>query len=560
MLRKKQRRQIDRLSLNIDIATSTAIRWTGVSIAILQVIYLFGTAFNNAFYLHRPPLYSMYTPAITILLMAMIFLLVVNIIALSRQFMTRREGHIYILSYYLSLIIFTLCVYNANRDAVLTVLWIILLSTTGIIYGRKRFAIGVAAMSVSIILGMWLVPYPTDRKVAMIIILLLSIFASYFFYRYREAGLVELKNYNLLKRRERLQTRRLRVVVNNLKDALISVGTDNIIRLYNSAALSLFDTNSDLIGVNADTVMPLCNENGDHVRLSDIIKNVNHDSEREDLLLVYDDGQKINLHLSVLPIKNQFSVRKDQRIEGAIIIARDITKQKSLDDEKDEFISVVSHELRTPVAIAEGALSNLQFLIAHKANPETFSKTLDAAHNQILYLGQMVNDLSTLSRAQRGVYMDNEDIDIETFMKSLESKYAKSAAEHQLKYITKIAVKGKVIVPSMAIEEIMQNLITNAIKYTDKGSVTVGIMPVSGSAHHAKFYVRDTGIGISKSDMPHLFQRFWRSEDYRTRKTSGTGLGLHVVDQLAGKIGTKVIVHSEINEGSTFSFILPIKR
>lgn len=560
MLQRKQGRQLDQMSLNIDIATSTAIRWTGVSIAILQIIYLFGTVINNIFCQHQAPLYSMYTPAITILLTAMICLLLVNIVSLARRFMTRREGHIYVLSYYLSLIVFTLCVYNQNRDAVLTVLWIILLATTGIIYGRKRFTIGAIVMASSVGLGMWLVPYPTDRKAAMVIIILLSIFASYFFYRYREAGLVELKNYNLLKRRERLQTRRLRVVVNNLKDALISVGTDNIVRLYNSAALSLFDTNRDLIGVNADTIMPLCNENGDQVRLSDIIKGVRTDSEREDLLLVYDDGQKINLHLSILPIKNQFSVRKDQRIEGAIVIARDITKQKSLDDEKDEFISVVSHELRTPVAIAEGALSNLQFLIAHNADPETFSKTLDAAHNQVLYLGQMVNDLSTLSRAQRGVYMDNEDIDIETFMKSLEGKYTKSASERNLKYITKIGVKGKVVVPSMAIEEIMQNLITNAIKYTDKGSVTVGVAPVDGSKHHAKFYVQDTGIGISKSDMTHVFQRFWRSEDYRTRKTSGTGLGLHVVNQLAQKIGTNVVVHSELNKGSTFSFVLPVKK
>ena len=208
------------------------------------------------------------------------------------------------------------------------------------------------------------------------------------------------------------------------------------------------------------------------------------------------------------------------------------------------------------MAIAEGALSNLQFLLQKKADPAVFGKTLDAAHNQILYLGQIVNDLSTLSRAQRGVYMDNEDINIENFMNSLISKYQGEADKRGLYLKHNINTKGTVSVPSMAIEEIMQNILTNALKYTKTGGVTIGVEPGSDSKH-VKFYVKDTGIGISKSDMPHVFQRFWRSEDYRTRETSGTGLGLHVVDQLARKIGTQIRIESELNQGSCFSFELP---
>lgn len=552
--------KVKHLSPNVDRATLNAIRWTGVSIVLLQIVYLLGTIINNTFFLHKPPLYLMHTPAISLVLVAMLGLLAVNIIGIHQKSITKRASAFFIISYYMSLIIFTLCVANQNRDAVMTILWVILLATTGIIFGRKMYSIGAVVMCMSLLASCLLLGYTLERRYALLIIMLLSIFASYFFYSYRESGLVELKNYNFLKRRERLQTKRLRVVVNNLKDALISVGADNIVRLYNSAALSLFDTNRDLMGMNVDSIVKLCNENGDPVKLSEIVQTVHNDSERDDLLLVYSDNQKINLHLSILPIKNQFNLGRDQSSSDSfIIMARDITKQKSLDDEKDEFISVVSHELRTPVAIAEGALSNLQFLILHNSDPKTFSKTLDAAHDQILYLGQMVNDLSTLSRAQRGVYMDDEDIDIDAFMSSLPSKYEKSARDKNLKFITKVDAHGKVIVPSMVIEEIMQNLITNAVKYTDKGSVTVGVTMVEGNKHHARFYVRDTGIGISKSDIGHVFQRFWRSEDYRTRKTSGTGLGLHVVNQLAQKIGTNIIVHSELNKGSEFSFILPAK-
>ena len=130
----------------------------------------------------------------------------------------------------------------------------------------------------------------------------------------------------------------------------------------------------------------------------------------------------------------------------------------------------------------------------------------------------------------------------------------------QLRLIAYINVNGKVTVPSMVIEEIMQNLITNAIKYTEKGSVTIGVEPIAGDDTHARFYVKDTGIGISKSDMEHIFQRFWRSEDYRTRQTNGTGLGLHVVDQLATKSGAKVDVISQLNGGSKFRIVLPVRK
>ena len=104
----------------------------------------------------------------------------------------------------------------------------------------------------------------------------------------------------------------------------------------------------------------------------------------------------------------------------------------------------------------------------------------------------------------------------------------------------------------------MQNLITNAIKYTHKdGSVLIG---TKLKKDHIEFYVRDTGIGISKSDQSHIFQRFWRSEEYRARETSGTGLGLHIVQQLADKIGTEVKFESRLNHGSNFYFSLPVVK
>lgn len=351
----------------------------------------------------------------------------------------------------------------------------------------------------------------------------------------------------------------LRTVVNNIREALICISDDGKITLYNAAALDMLDTNRNLIGATADDLFHLVDSHNDPIPLSEVIRGVELAIERTDLKLEDAEDHYINLRLNIIPIKQGYTSAKPKS-GGTIVMAADITREKSLDDERDEFIAVVSHELRTPVAIAEGALSNLQLLLKRGGDPKLFSSTLNSAHKQILYLGQMVNDLSTLSRAQRGLYMDDDEIDIISFIQSLYQKYHGDAEEKHLILIADAEVNGKVIVPNMVIEEIMQNMITNAIKYTSNGKVVVGAMPSPKKAGYVRFYVKDSGIGISPEDQKHIFERFWRSEDYRTRKTSGTGLGLHVVDQLAQKINARVEVESKLNVGSTFSIDLPLKR
>ena len=143
----------------------------------------------------------------------------------------------------------------------------------------------------------------------------------------------------------------------------------------------------------------------------------------------------------------------------------------------------------------------------------------------------------------------------------MKAKYLADADSRHIKLIatTKVNQHDQVLIPNMVIEEIMQNLISNAIKYTpDNGTVSIGADYLGETRKRVIFYVKDTGIGISKSDQAHIFEKFWRSEDYRTRKTSGTGLGLHVVDQLAKKANLTINVDSEFGKGSKFSFTLPV--
>jgi PAS domain S-box-containing protein len=358
------------------------------------------------------------------------------------------------------------------------------------------------------------------------------------------------------KAQEALQRDRVLTIINNMSDAVFSTDTKGVIRVYNASSLNLLDTNIDLNGREIDDVLKLTDQENSKISILDQLANTKTVQKRDDLDYSYDDGEKIRLEITFSPIRSSFSKsKKTQTRDGYIIIMRDVTKAKSLEEERDEFISVVSHELRTPITIAEGTISNVQMMMDHPdITNDMLKNSINLAHDQVIFLASMVNDLSTLSRAERGVADSAEDIDVRELAHKLIVKYTDEANERGLHLDLDIQSKvGSVRASRLYLEELLQNLITNSLKYTKKGSVTIIIKKESGNI---KFSIKDTGIGISKTDQIKIFNKFYRSEDYRTRETGGTGLGLYIAAKLSKKLGTKIQMTSRLNFGSTFSITL----
>lgn len=546
-------------------------RYPKLNSRLLHAVWLFSLVVATLIVIYSAFIYSSNAEAptpfysdIAMFLSASTFALLAIIQAIVRR-SSRRSAVIGMALTYVVASFCAVCIIG-DRPAVY-VFGVILIFVTELVLGKRAmicgliyFTIVMASFGVSFDFMMHPDDGTHERLVSILISTIMMAGTAAVLTWLKTSNLVRIELYEDLKTREELQSRRLETVINSLNDAVLGVDTnDDTIRLYNAATLSLLDTNKDILGLKIDGLFRLTDENGAPLSFAKLIHGSKKVVERSDLIHTYESGQKINLYISISPIRDAFNDADQSDLEGVIVIIRDITKQKSLDDERDEFIAVVSHELRTPVAIAEGALSNIQFLLEKGGNVESLEKTLDDAHQQVLFLSQMVNDLSTLSRAQRGINLEPENIDIKSFLGELHGKYAGDAKKHHLKLELDSHVTGEVRTPRMAIEEVMQNLITNAIKYTAEGSVTIGAHRVdSPNGPEVEFSVRDTGIGISKSDQAHVFRRFWRSEDYRTRETNGTGLGLHVVQQLSSKMSTVIELKSRINHGSTFSFRLPL--
>lgn len=357
----------------------------------------------------------------------------------------------------------------------------------------------------------------------------------------------------LVRRSGTIDHERLNSLINSMADGVLATDAEGKIVLDNGAALNILDVNSTVKGKMLSRVMVMVDKNNQPVDLHSLIQTVKTQQTSRDYRLTYPDGSTINLYFSIAPVHLGFG----GGMQGFVVLLRDITREKSLEEERDEFISVVSHELRTPIAIAEGNLSNALF-IAEKA-PNHDPAVVDAlrqAHDQTTFLASMINDLATLSRAERGkLEVELEAINVHEMIQELFKNYTPEAQNKGLTLQVALDPSLELLSSSrLYVREILQNFITNAIKYTEKGSVTIGARPKNNGV---EFYVQDTGIGISKSDKEKVFDKFFRSEDFRTRQNNGTGLGLYVTMKLARLIYAEIDLESELNKGSTFRIFIP---
>jgi len=356
---------------------------------------------------------------------------------------------------------------------------------------------------------------------------------------------------------EKLEADRLMTIINNMTDAAIVTNARGKIQLFNSASLDLLDTNANLKGRSISEFLRLSDQSDSKLSILDLLTNANRTTTRDDLNHNYTDGEKVRLNLIYSPIRSSYNPdTKTQERGGYVLIMRDITKAKSLEEERDEFISVVSHELRTPVTIMEGALSNLIVMLEKSGGDKKSIGMVTTAHDQAIYLAKMINDLSTLSRAERGAYADPEWIDNRELAEKLHQVYQKDAAKKGLRFDLDLGVRlGGVYTSRLYVEELLQNFITNAIKYTRQGGLTLSMKVADGKITYT---IKDTGIGLSRSDQSKVFLKFYRSEDYRVRETPGTGLGLYTASKLAKRLGTEIQFKSRLNHGSEFGFSLPL--
>ena len=234
------------------------------------------------------------------------------------------------------------------------------------------------------------------------------------------------------------------------------------------------------------------------------------------------------------------------------------TKLKYLDKQKNEFISVAAHELRAPMTAIKGFLSMIMEGDAGRINDKVKDYLAEAVQGNDRLI-RLVNNMLNVSRIEEGrmVYkMGN--INLAKAAETVFNEFKITAQDKKLKISLNISsgLKDKVNVDQDRIHEVISNLISNAIKYTDKGSISINLSQPDKNT--VRLEVKDTGLGISEEEQKKLFEKFVQTSS-GAGKQMGSGLGLYITKLLVEKFGGKLGLESEESKGSTFWFELPVK-
>jgi len=252
------------------------------------------------------------------------------------------------------------------------------------------------------------------------------------------------------------------------------------------------------------------------------------------------------------PLYNQTYIR------GAVAVLRDMTEERRLDKLRKDFIANVSHELRTPIAMLQGYSEAIIDDIA--SSDEEKKEIAQVIYDESLRMGRLVNELLDLARMEAGhISLNLEIVEIEPLVDRIVRKFQGLAKEKQISLsCSKNGILGTLNLDPDRIEQVLTNLIDNAIRHTEEGgNVTLKVVSTQSGL---QFDVQDSGSGIPEEDLPFVFERFYKADKARTRGRSGTGLGLAIAKNIVDAHQGDISVHSKINEGTTFSFFIPRKN
>ncbi|TFB23938.1 HAMP domain-containing protein [Filobacillus milosensis] len=246
------------------------------------------------------------------------------------------------------------------------------------------------------------------------------------------------------------------------------------------------------------------------------------------------------------------------KARGAVGIIRDMTEERQLDKLRKDFLANVSHELRTPISMMQGYSEAIVDDIAE--SKEEKQELARIIYDESLRMGRLVNELLDLARMEAGhISIQKEPVSVKPYVERIIKKFHTIMEEQNIKLEKKIPIDLTYSFDPDRIEQVLTNLIDNALRHTPKdGKLSVIIEEVNQEMF---VHIQDNGSGIPEEDLPFIFERFYKSDKARTRngKKKGTGLGLSIAKHIVEAHGGTIYAKSKESEGTTFIFTIPLK-
>ncbi|GEB77109.1 ATP-binding protein [Sporolactobacillus inulinus] len=244
-----------------------------------------------------------------------------------------------------------------------------------------------------------------------------------------------------------------------------------------------------------------------------------------------------------------------EKVRGSVAVLRDMTEERHNDQMIRSFVANVSHELRTPIAMMQGYSEAIIDDIAESVQDKKDMAQIIVDESK--RMGRLVNELLDLAKLEAGHFqLDRHKVTLGDFFKHNITKFSKLASDTKIKIQSDLEGIGKTkfFMDPDRVEQVMTNLIDNAIRHTREGGfVTVKARIETDRLH---VWITDSGVGIAKEDIPFVFERFYKADKARTRGKAGTGLGLAIAKHIVEAHGGEITVNSIKGEGTTFQFTL----
>ncbi len=353
-------------------------------------------------------------------------------------------------------------------------------------------------------------------------------------------------------------------IVDSSEDAIVSKDLHSIVQSWNKGAERIFGYSAyEMVGQSIMKLLPADRkdeEAGILERLQRGERLEHFETKRQ-----RKDGKIIDVSLTISPIRNEQGV-----IVGASKIARDITEQKEAlrklaqaheqlqraDQLKAEFLATLSHELRTPLSAILGWVQ----ILKERATPAEIAEGIPIIERNVRVQTQMIEDLLDMSRIEAGkMSLDVQRVDLAAVVSAGIETVRPAAAAKDIRLTSAFSsVSGVVVGDKDRLQQVVWNLLTNAVKFTPRrGHIHVVVKRVNS---HVAIDVIDNGQGIPPEFLGQVFDRFRQADATTTRRHGGLGLGLSIVKQLTELHGGTVQVTSEgVGQGATFTVSLPLQ-
>jgi PAS domain S-box-containing protein len=361
---------------------------------------------------------------------------------------------------------------------------------------------------------------------------------------------------------------RLKAVLDQLPEGVLLIeASGQHISYANAAAAHILGVPISDIGMLPTSQFPpiafsIKNSNDQHIATEDYIYvHALHGKtiSGQEIYLTRPDGTKAVILTSATPIR-----AKNNVILEAVVVFQDITERKSIEQHKNEFVSIASHELRTPITAIQGFAELLEIFLSQSDNQASHrsSQAIKGIMEQSQRLTRLIEAMLDLSRIENVQLLINPAV--HNLLATI-THTVKTQAITSKRHTIRLTLEGlqpddrlMAYYDEDRIDQVLSNLISNATKYSSPGSeIEVGLSITEKKSREALIWVKDHGMGIAQSEFPHIFKRFHRASNF-DRSISGLGIGLYLVHELMTRHGGKVWVESIEGQGSTFYVTLPL--